>query len=745
MHAVRLFHTSVIGSTLLTSLVLLLSANPAAAQKAQLLSPVVPITGEAAQQPIPGKDQPEEKKGKEDLFKLDLEKLLQVPVAPASSGAPISLQQQVSSVSRQESTVAHSPTAIFVITQDMIRRSGATTIMEALRMVPGLNVARVNSSTWAISSRGFNDLFANKMLVQIDGRTVFNPIFSGVYWDNVDLLLQDVERIEVIRGPGATVWGANAVNGVINITTKSARDTQGSLITGGGGSFDQGMGGFRHGGKLGDDLYYRVWGKWTDTGRGFNSDGLARDNWQQGRFGIRFDWLVSERDTFTLQGDMYREAAGVYEVHPTPFPQGPPTLISSYAFPVTENRHFQGADILWRWTHKIDKDSDWRLQIYYDNISLRSTTVGELAVNTFDLDFQHQFPLTARQQIIYGFGYRLNSILFRGSFSGDFQTNAVPPGFQVAGFPPNFDQRIFSAFVQDQITLVKDKLNFTGGVKFEHNSYANFEFQPTGRLLWTPTEKQSIWAAVSRAVRTPNYQEEGIANTLRPSAVTGAGIPVFPRILPNPSFLSEDVVAYEVGYRAQPTDSFSFDVATFINDYRHLRVTVPGGPLSLPGFNINSLQFQNAMVGDTYGAEVAANWKVSEYWRLYGAYTFLNMQLRPDSSLPAATQTGAVNGSAHQSPSHQVYLQSSWDLGCHWEFDLIGRYVDALTGFNPIVPSYFSLDARLAWKPRPGLEFSVVGQNLLQAHHTEFGTNPLVGRPTIEIPRGVYGMMTYRW
>jgi iron complex outermembrane receptor protein len=664
--------------------------------------------------------QPSSQQPGQDILDLPIERLAQQPVlVPA-------LDQPLTSVARQESTVGDSPAAVFVITNEMIRRSGATSVAAALRMVPGLDVAQIDNANWAISSRGFNDRFANKMLVQVDGRTVYNPVFSGVYWQTQDLALQDIDRIEVIRGPGATVWGANAVNGIVNIITKSSKDTQGGLLFGGGGTEERSFSGFRYGAQCGDDLYYRVWGKWREVDHGFSADGESVEDWRTGRGGVRVDWQATDCDSFTFQGDMFEVREGLFDRLAIP--------AAPFNFINVEDRRLTGGDVLGRWRHEIAQDSDWTLQLYYDNIE-QEATIASFAVNTFDLDFQQQFPLTNCQQFIYGFGYRFQDIAFGQSEPAD--------GFQVRPIPPGRDLSLFSAFVQDQFTLVDDRLYFTAGTKLENNSFTNFEYQPTGRLLWKPDERQAAWAAISRAVRIPNFQEHNIRIT--PPGPPGG--PAAVRIVPNPGFESEDLLAYELGYRAQPTDAFSWDVAVFFHDYNDLRVTAPGGVA--PGFL--ALQFQNRMVGETYGVELASNYKLSDCWRLYAAYTFLDMELHADDDLADAFKHGPdAEGREGQSPQNQIYLQSSWDLPCHMELDLIGRFVDHLQGFavgaaDVPVDSYIELDIRLGWRPCTNVQVAVVGQNLLDSHHLEFGTNSLVGRPAVQVDRGVYGMIEWRF
>lgn len=679
-------------------------------------------------QETPATDKPQSP-ASDDAADRELQQLDQLLSRPAVQ-AP-ALQQEVSTVSRQTSTVGKSPAAVFVITNEMITRSGATTVAEALRMAPGLDVAKIDSGNWAVSSRGFNDRFANKMLVQVDGRTVYNPIFSGVYWQTVDLLLQDVERIEVIRGPGATVWGSNAVNGIINVITKTSKETQGGLLFSGGGNQERGLGGFRYGGQTEDDVTYRVWGKWREVDHGFNPDGEARQDWRSGHGGFRLDWAASESDTLTFQGELFGNKEGVLERHPLPT-VAPPSLFTG-----VEDRQLTGANLLGRFTHQIDEDSDWRLQAYYDNFGLTSS-IASFDINTFDVDFQHRFKLSPNQRFIYGFAYRFQDIIFRPSNYAQF---GLPPneGFQLQTFPAGRDLSLPSAFLQDEIILLDDRLTFTAGCKFEDNPFVDFVYQPSARLLWTPTERQAAWAAASRGVRTPNFQEHNIRITQLP-----VGLNTFPRVFPSPNFQSENVMSYELGYRAQPVDDFSWDVATFYSVYDSLRTAaVTGAPIADPPSTFIPLNFQNRMDGESYGVELTGNLKLTDWWRLYGQYSFLRMQLH-------APSVRSAEAAERQSPRNQVYLWSSWDLSEQWQFDVMGRYVDHLSGFgagaaDTPVPSYIEMDVRLGWMPNKNLTLAVVGQNLLDGKHLEFGTNPLVGRPLVEAERGVYGTVALQW
>jgi len=657
-------------------------------------------------------------------------------VQPPSALKKMSLEElfglEVTTVSKTESTVGQSPAAIFVITPEMIRRSGATTIPELFRMVPGMDVARIDNNKWAISARGFNARFEDKMLVQLDGRTLYNPIFSGVYWDTVDYPLEDIERIEIIRGPGASVWGANAVNGVINIITKSAKDTQGGYASGGGGSEEQGFGTFRHGGKRGDNWFYRLYGTGFNRDDQFARSGDSHDAWWGSSAGLRLDWQANEQDTVTFDGGYLHSDAerGDFRAMST----------APFSFNNVESEVSDLGHILGRWTREFGNDQRIELQAYWDHFQREAESLQiKVSWDTYDLDFQHQFPLGDRQKIVWGLGYRY--------IDADLGFTRSDNGFTVAFKDRHLN--LGSAFVQDQIELVEDKLSLTLGSKFEHNDFTGFEVQPTARLLWTPTKRQSVWAAVSRAVRTPNVAEDAGVSRSLPVSTTP---PTFPRVTPNKDLDSEEVIAYELGYRAQPTDWFSADLALFYNVYHDLSVRVPGAVTLDPatGTFFIPLTPQNALDGETYGVELAATWQATDWWRLRGAYAFLEMQLHREMASVKSQEIGREGGS----PEQQVYLQSSWDLPHHLEFDLIGRFVDRLSGFNtgapdPAVPNvikeYFSLDARLAWRPRQNLEIAVVGQNLLDNHHPESGTSTSIRAPVVEIQRSVYGKVTCRF
>ena len=634
------------------------------------------------------------------ILDLDIEQLGKTPVVVPSMDIP------VTSVTKQESTVGHSAAAIFVITPEMIRRSGATCIPEALRMAPGMEVSQVNSDTWAISCRGFNGVYASKLLVLIDGRAVYNMDYGGVVWNAQDVLLEDIERIEVIRGPGGTLWGANAVNGVINVITKMAQDTQGAYLMAGGGTHEKTLSGARYGGRIGEDLYYRVYTKYFDRGPDFDPNHQVDDAWRQGRVGFRVDWEVDRDkiDTLTVQGDHY---VGNMDNSIIPTNPASPTFTT-------------GENLLMRWRHVCGEDSDWSLQMYYDKFMQGFVSATEIDT-TYDVEFQYRFPLGDRHKISCGGGFRNVESYFPG---GDAFTTYFPS--------PYFTTNYTNEYIQDEIAIVEDLLTFTLGCKLEQNPYTGLEYQPSARLLWSIDHRHSAWGAVSRAVRTPNRGDEQITITTSPLAPD-----VYPRLIGNTDLVSEDLIAYEIGYRTQATDKFSWDIAMYYNVYNHLMIADQGTPFGElnppPPHLVIPLIRANGASGQTYGIELAANYDVTERWRLFGQYTLLQVR----TSDPLGFNEGG-------DPHNQVRLQSSWNFKENLDFDLSARYVDSLTAYD--IPSYISMDARLAWRPRKNWELAVVGQNLLQPYHWEFfGNMPASPAYATEVPRGVYGTATWRY
>jgi iron complex outermembrane receptor protein len=642
----------------------------------------------------------------EDLASLSLEDLMNLDITV---------------VSKQKQKVSQAAAAVAVITPEEIRRSGMTSIPELLRLAPGLDVARVDANKWAISSRGFNDVFANKLLVLMDGRTVYSPAFSGVYWDSVDYVLGDLDRIEVVRGPGATLWGANAVNGVISIVTRSARDTQGWLVEGRGGSEEQ-VGAVRYGGKLDDRTYYRAYGKYrTVDDEAFADGSTAHDGWESLQGGFRIDRYASDTDTLTLQGDVLVQRVGETGLVPSFTAPG-------FTRRVDDVSNNGGGNVLARWTHVVSPTSDFALQLYYDDLR-RSTTFGSYTVDTFDLDFQHRFQPLDRHEVIWGAGFR---------FSAD--RLAPKNGFTVR--PDQRDAYLVSAFVQDDVTLVKDRLHLIVGSKFEQNSYTGFEFQPSARMLWTPDERNTFWGSVSRAVRTPSRVDEdgriAISKTIDPQS----GFPVELDVVGNNQLYSESVIAYELGYRAQVTKALSVDVAAFYNRYDNILSPQTAAPAFVaappPPHLLIDATWKNKRTAETYGVEIAANWNVTENWRLAGSYSFLTALVHSPASdnSPLAESLSEDNV-----PRNQLQLRSYYDITKNIELNAAAFYVENLAG--PAVPSYVRVDLGMTWRPQKDVELSVGVQNLLDDRHPEF--NGQFGAASSEIQRTIYGQFLVRF
>jgi len=610
---------------------------------------------------------------------------------------------EVTSVSKLPEPYGQAPAAIHVITQNEIRRSGASSIPEALRLADNLNVAQVNSHDWAISARGFNTALGNKLLVMIDGRTVYSPLFSGVFWNVQDYLLEDIDRIEVISGSGGTLWGANAVNGVINISSKSAKDTQGlHFETGGGEPALKSFAGLRYGGMLAPDTYFRAYGKYFDRGNEVYAAGSnASDSWNMRQGGFRIDSYGSPGNVLTVQGDLYGSDLNV-------------TAGGSGST--------AGGNLVGRWSHVISADSNTSLQLYYDRTRLVDPITNQFGsakiltdvLDTYDLDFQHHLRWNERNRVAWGLGYRRTH-------------DVVEQAQNLAFLPPTLDRNLYSGFVQDEIMLAAN-LFFTVGTKLEHNGYTGFEWEPSSRLQWNIAADQMIWSAVSRAVRTPSRIDSDIREPNSPTPILAG----------NSGFRSEILIAYELGYRARLGSAASASLSTFYNDYTKVR------SLNYTPGTIVPLYFANDLVGDTYGAELSADFQVLARWRLHGGYDVLkeNIRVKPGG----IDLSNALNET--EDPQQQFFLRSSFDLPRNIELDGAVRWVDQLiandNGRPATVPSYFELDVHLGWRPIPRLELAIVGQNLLHDHHPEYGV-PIAIPNREEIRRSVYGRVSYGW
>jgi iron complex outermembrane recepter protein len=597
------------------------------------------------------------------------------------------LDMVVTSVSKRPEKLLDAASAIQVITGEDIRRAGATSLPEALRLASNLEVAQIDSRQWAISARGFNNLFADKMLVLIDGRSVYTPLYAGVYWDVQDTMLEDVDRIEVISGPGATQWGANAVNGVINVTTKSAKDTQGGLLVEGLGSELRDSSEVRYGGVIGSDVYFRVYAKYFDRGDSERPSGLdAGDAWHTTQVGFRMDQDAATGSTLTLQGDAYDGVMG--QVGP-------------------DNIRANGGNLLGRWTRTLADNSDMKLQVYYDRTHRRIPGSFTQNIDTYDVDFQYRLPFGTAHDVVWGIGYRLVE---------DAILNTPANAF----LPPRVGHEWFNAFIQDEYTLRPDQLHLTMGTKIEHNVYTGFEIEPSVRLAWTPDKKETIWGAISRAVRTPSRIDHDLYSPATPPyRIAGGG-----------QVVSEKMIAYELGYRMQVDPQLSFSIATFWNDYDDLRSLEPlDPPQAFP------VEASNGLRGRSIGAELTAEWRATPIWRLRAGWT----ELRVSSESQPGSIDRATRDSIVRDPNHQAVLRSLLDLSTKWEWDADLRYVGPIN--KQTVPGYTELDLRLGWRPAPAWELSLSGENLLHSHHAEFNT-PATRR---EIQRAVFGKASWHF
>ena len=644
----------------------------------------------------------------EDLTEFSIEELMDI---------------KVTSVSKKSQRLSDSAAAVFVITREDIRRSGTTSIPEALRMAPGVNVARIDANKWAVNCRGFNSRFSPSLQVLIDGRSVYTPSFSGVYWEVIDVFLEDVDRIEVIRGPGATIWGSNAVNGVINIITRRANDTQGNFVQAAAGSVGKNMAAARDGGAMGNDKFWRIYAKHQsieDFQRLSGED--AGDSWQINQAGFRMDAQLSLADNVTFQGDIYDG-----HIHQDLYLYSP---VSPYMdkFPVKTD--ISGGNIMGRWTKVLSGTSEMSLQMYYDAMQRSEDILNEDRRN-FDVEFQHRFGLGFGNDIIWG-------LRLRQSYD-DYSGSKV-----VFMDPISTSELRYSAFIQDEISLLEDKIKLTIGSKFEHNDYTGFEIQPSTRLLWAPSEHHRMWAAISRATRIPSRMEVDALVYISGQDISGT--PLYSRFLNNEDQTAETLWAWEAGYRFIPQSHLSIDLALFFNDYKNLRIYSPQGSPYFDAGNqmlIQDIVLSNMSNARSWGAEIAVDLTTSRKvkWTLAYSLTYHDYDNDEDYEIDFGFT------------KHQVSLRGRFDLTKNLTLDTWLRYVgktNATYGFSGStdtaiyeIDDYATLGLHLGWRVRPNLELFLTGQNLLQDSHLEF-VQEAFSYP-VEVPRSAYAGLTYNF
>lgn len=627
------------------------------------------------------------------------------------------MQVTVTSVSKKAQRLDETAAAVFVINADDIRRSGATNIPEALRLAPGVQVASIGQNKWSVSIRGFNTRFANKLLVLVDGRAIYSPAFSGVFWEHNDVPLEIIDRIEVIRGPGGSIWGANAVNGIINIITRTAADTEGGLLTGAVGTELRGAGFARYGWALDEDTHLRLHAevKSVDGGENAVTGGAGPDEWKTKQAGFRLD---AERgnDTFSLQGNIAAYQAGDNILA---FTAAPP-----YATNLSTDGDGKTAHLLGRWERE-GEDRSHSVQAYLDH---GDTDLGSFRykINTFDLEYQQQIP-GDKHDIVWGLGYRVSH-----------DSTADRPYALMA--VPSKTFSLYSAFIQDEITLAPHRWRLTLGSRFEHNDFTGFEVQPNVRLLWTPTEEDSVWSAVSRAVRTPSRGERSSTAFISPPSMLS---PIPLATVADPNMGSEKLVALDMGWRRQWSPTLTSELAAFYYRHSDLRGVIPApGPLFYEGmYPYMPLQLTNSIGADSYGLEIALDWLPQPDWRLQANASLFEIDAR--DGLPGSS-AGEFIGST---PTHMVSLRSSYDITPKLQWDVWLRHTGKVRGTgrgDDLVSAYTTLDMRLAWKPRRDLQISLVGQNLLDASHPEVVMLNIVSTP-VEIERGVYVKVDWKF
>lgn len=625
---------------------------------------------------------------------------------------------KVTTVSKEPQEVWRTTAAIYVITQEDIHRSGATTIPEALRLAPGVEVARINSNEWSIGIRGFGSNLTRDVLVLIDGRNVYSTLLAGTYWNVQNLMMQDVDRIEVIRGPGGIIWGPNALNGVINIITKNTKDTQGEIVSVAGGNVDQGLASVRYGGNNGQGVNYRVYGMGFDRGPEYHVSGPEYDNWRAVQGGGRVDIISGPRDDLTIQADIYDEGAGESVTATTYTPP--------YSQVLDGTSRLSGGNILMHWRRVQAPGKDFYIQAYYDRTNRHELNFADLR-DTYDADFLDRFRLPGSQQISWGAGMRFSRGTNPTIVSGLYFT------------PPTRTDELFTGFLQDEISPLRDRLSISLGTKLIKTNYTGVQFQPTVRLLWTPTRTETLWAAFSHALRTPSDAER--AFNLTGYIGTANGLPFFARFGPNPNFHSEEMNGYEIGYRHLFRENVYVDIASFYNHYGDLfSEDIIGAPFlensPAPPHYLLPADFGNGLVGTTRGVEVSPEWRPMAFWRLRASYSFLQMELRRGTN---SLDVGTAPITEGSSPRHEATLTSGLDFSKALSLDLTFRYESRLPSQD--IRAYTTADTRFDWHARSGLMFSVVGQNLFQPYHFEYASSP---GPNVAIKRAIYGQITWQ-
>ena len=631
---------------------------------------------------------------------------------------------EVALVSRRTEKLSDVPAAVHIVSGEDLRRTGVRTLPEALRLVPGVHVARVDASKWGVTARGFNNLFANKLLVLVDGRSVYTPAFSGVFWEVQDVLMADVERLEVIRGPGGTLWGANAVNGIINVVTRPAAEAQGTYLRLGSGTAERLGVSLRHGASISETVSIRVYAKYFSREASADSSNAdLSDDWSITRAGARLDWMPSVADRVAVD-------AGAYDGQVGQTLQVAAALTPPYVRTFASESPVRGGHLMGRWEHRYGPGSEFALKVYLDH-SYRDDGVVGGTIDVGDLDFQHRRQF-GRHGFTWGLGYR-------------GMADEVTGSFVVTVDPRERTTHLWSGFLQGDIVLAPERLGVTAGSKIQHNSFTGFEWQPSGRLWWSPAPHHMLWSAVSRAVRTPSRSEDDmqfVSQILPDTRIGDSTRPAMVTVVGRRSSESEVLTAFEVGYRARLGPAVLADATVFYNRYDDLHTNELGLPVARdvpsPRHWYIPVRAANRGEAETFGTEVTGTWQAHDRLRITGAYAYLQMDL----SIEAGSLDELFVSQERENPHHQFSLRASADIERGWQLDGVLRYVDELPAQR--IPRYLTLDARLGWQPRDGMELSVAGRHLLQSRHPEFAPQVAVTVPG-EVEADLYTSIAWRF
>ncbi|MEQ8332055.1 TonB-dependent receptor [Nisaea sp.] len=615
------------------------------------------------------------------------------------------MNMEVTTVSKQPERIQKAAAAVSVLTREEIRRSGATTLPDALRLVPGVNVARINANSWAVSIRGFNSRFANKLLVMIDGRSIYSPLFSGVFWDRYNVPISDIDRIEVVRGPGGTLWGANAVNGVINIITRHSSETQGTHAELSAGTERLGDTFLSQGSALSKDATYRLSGDFSSYSASDLPDGSdAGDDWYNGQANLRVDWTPTGIDELLIVSGVNQvTAAGK---------QTAPSLTAPYSETRDGEIDRQGLYLNGKWTRQLSATSNFSLQGFLDYryMDLEAPDLSERRT-TADAHFLHTSRVASEIDLTWGGGYR--------AIISDLETE-----YELEVDPEDETYHIYNAFAQASRGFFDDQIELTVGSKIEYHSQSGSEVQPSVRGLWNVTPRHALWGAISTAARTPGIESNAtVRNLIVPPGTTNnpSALPLIPSVQGNPELDAERVTAYEIGYHGRLLDELSVDIAGFVNEYDNLLLSSSAGEVAVRtasgiAYIDSPAVINNQAKARTFGMELSGVWEPISSWRLRASYSWLHEDIE------------APSGAEGNAPEHQAVLQSFYDINEEWRFDSVLRFVDELS--NVGADAYVNLDARLSWQPKAGLEIALTGRNLIHSGYLEYG----VERPVSPIP-----------